>query len=389
MYLRAWTEIDLAALTANYRRLRALLPAETSLTAVVKANAYGHGAAAVAACLQRLGVGSFAVATLEEALSLREAGIGGNILILGYTPPADAAWLRQYRLQTTVVDAAHGRALARTQLGLPVQLAVDTGMHRLGVDYRDTAALDALLRLPSLRVAGVYSHLAAAERRDAAAVRFTEQQIAAFRLACSHLETLGHRLPPLHLQSSYGVLHYPALRYAYARIGLALYGATAPGGAAAALCPVLSLRSRIVTLHELAAGESVGYDCAFVAARPCRIAVVSLGYADGLPRGLGEGRGHALLRGRRVPFVGRVCMDHAFLDVSAVAAAAPGDIVTIIGCDGSERLHPYDVAAAAGMIPNDLLSGMHVRENRLSSAAAPAQPTDRGKNAPAAVTASV
>lgn len=367
---RAWAEIDLDAIAYNAAALRRRLPPGCRLMAVVKADAYGHGAPAVAGRLWQAGVRAFAVATLEEGRALRRCGVGGEILILGYTDAARVPELRRWRLSQTVAELAHGRALAAAagRRPLPVHIAVDTGMHRLGVDARDSAAVAELLRLPGLRADGLFTHLAAADSAAPEDAAFTRAQLTAFAALAQRLREAGLALPPLHAQASGGILSAPGLPLDYARPGIALYGALGgPNEAAcrtAALRPALALRARVVCVRRLRAGECAGYGRAFCAPRDTLLAVVSIGYADGWPRAMGEQRACVLLRGRRVPIVGRVCMDQLLIDATDAGAAA-GDVVTLIGADGAQRISAEETACAAGTIANELLCRIGARVPRV------------------------
>jgi len=368
---RAWAEIDLEALAHNAEALRRCLPEGEKLMAVVKADAYGHGAAAAAGRLWRAGVRDFAVATLEEGAALRRSGIGGEILILGYTDAGRVPELVRWRLSQTVVSAAHGEALCAAAQGrtVDVHLAADTGMHRLGIDASDPMAFVHLLHAPELCVLGIFTHLCTADSLLPTAESCTHRQLAAFKALLDALREAECVIPPVHVQASGGILNLPDVRCAYARPGLALYGAydMAGGGGtrlAPPLVPVLTLRARVVCVHVLHAGESAGYGCAFTAARETVLAVVGIGYADGWPRDMGEGRGCALLHGQRVPIVGRVCMDQLFLDATDTGACA-GDAATLIGADGGARITAAEAAAAAGTIPNELLCRLGARVNRM------------------------
>ena len=408
---RAWVKIDLEAIAHNARALQGCLPRGCRLMAVVKADAYGHGAPAVAGRLWRMGVRAFAVATLEEGAALRRCGITGEILILGYTHPARVPELLRWRLSQTAADAVHGAALAEAARGkakaLPVHIAVDTGMHRLGVPAQEIRQTAQLLQLPGLQVRGLFTHLAVSDRLSPENEAFTRKQLAAFAALARGLRDSGCTLPPLHALASGGILNYGQLPLGYARAGIALYGAAgacdvrgawdAPGPAdapdaptaagafgksgsggavgaagpengktraAPALMPALSLYARVVCVRSLPEGACAGYGRAFYAPRTTLLAVVSIGYADGVPRALGEGRGTALLRGARVPIVGRVCMDQLFVDATDTGAAV-GDVVTLIGKDGSARITAEEAAGAAGTIANELLCRIGARTARV------------------------
>ncbi len=369
---RAWAQIDLAAIAHNARALQACLPRGCRLMAVVQADAYGHGAAAVAGCLWRMGVRAFAVATLEEGAALRRCGVTGEILILGYTSPARVPELLRWRLSQTAADAAHAAALAEAARGkrrpLPVHIAVDTGMHRLGVPAENIRQTARLLQLPGLKVRGLFTHLAVSDSLAPADEAFTRAQLAAFAALLRGLRETGCALPPVHALASGGILNYGQLPLSYARAGIALYGAYGATGSetrtAPALIPALSLHARVVSVRTVPAGACAGYGRAFCAARRTTLAVVSIGYADGVPRALGEGCGTALLRGTRVPVVGRVCMDQLFVDATDTGAAV-GDVVTLIGRDGDACITAGEAAAAAGTIANELLCRIGARTARV------------------------
>ena len=361
---RAWLEIDLARLAHNTEVLRALLPSGCRLMAVLKANAYGHGDLEMAKALNRLGVRSFAVATAEEGIRLRRRRIRGEILVLGCTDPGRARQLHRYRLTQTAADPAHARALSAAGVSLKIHLAVDTGMHRLGTSSEDRETFLELFSLPSLKITGIYTHLCAADQLDPASRAYTLGQITRFRELLLWLEERGVPVPPTHVQSSYGLLNCPGLRCNYARIGIALYGAKSQPGetkTSADLRPVLSLRARVVMLRELRVGEHAGYGCAFTAERDTRLAVLPVGYADGIPRALSCGGGAVLLHGKRAPILGRVCMDQLLVDVTEIPEVQVGDTAILIG----EQLPAEEVAQAAGTIANELLSRLGGRLERV------------------------
>ena len=356
---RAWREVDLEALSHNARVLQAALAPGCRLMAVVKADAYGHGAAAVARRLEAEGVRAFAVACLEEGIALRRAGIGGQLLILGYTPPEEVPQLCQWGLTQTVVDELHGRALDAQGMLLPVHLALDTGMHRLGVPAEDTSALARLYALPHLDIRGVFSHLCVSDCLSPEAKAFTRRQLEQFYGAVRRLREHGCEPGETHIQASYGIWNLPPQPCTWARAGIALYGVTSDGSPTARaldLRPVLTLRARIASVRTLAPGEGAGYGLAFHAEGTRRLAAVTIGYADGLPRDLSRRGGAVLVRGIRCPMAGRMCMDQLLIDVTGVPGAAPGDTVTLIGADGKETIRAEDVARQCGTITNELLS---------------------------------
>ena len=361
---RAWRQIDLAALGRNLQAVKARLGPGCAVCAVVKADAYGHGAATVSRFLQRRGVRHFAVASLAEGIALRRAGIFGQIIVLGWTDPAQSRLAARWRLCQTVADEAHARALSAAGQRLDVQLALDTGMHRLGFCSRDTAALLRAFDLPGLRVRGVFSHLCTADSLAAQDVEFALCQQQAFFEALEQLHAAGCRPRQTHLQASYGLLNMPAAPCTMARVGIALYGVysdDAPVQAPLDVWPALSLKARVTSVRRLAPGEGAGYGRAFTAARPTLLAAVSIGYADGLPRDYGLRGGQALVRGVAVPVAGRLCMDQLLLDVTGCAGVQPGDVVTLIGRDGAACITAQQAAAWCGTITNELLARLSPR----------------------------
>ena len=356
---RAWREVDLEALAHNAGALQRALAPGQKLMAVVKADAYGHGAVRVCRRFWRSGVRAFAVACLAEGIALRRSGVRGTILILGYTRPEDAPLLARWRLTQTVADADHGRALDAQGVRLRVHLALDTGMHRLGIPAGDRAAIAAMYRLPYLWITGTFSHLCVADSLTAADTAYTQRQLAAFYETVAWMRAAGYDPGAIHVQASYGIWNLPPQPCAYARAGIALYGVRsgeAPVQRALDLRPVLSLRARVASVRRLEPGEAAGYDLAFHAHRETRLAVVTIGYGDGLPRELPQRGGEVLLRGRRCPMVGNLCMDQLLVDVTELDTVAPGDVVTLIGRDGGQEIRAEAVAKRCGTITNELLS---------------------------------
>ena len=367
---RAWIELDRAALAQNAALLKARLPRGCALMPAVKADAYGHGAVLIARELYRLGVRHFCVACLSEGIALRRAGVRGDILVLGRTDPSDFALLRRWRITQTVVDGGYARQLNAAGGRIRVHLGVDTGMHRLGVSCGDTDEILRIFSYNTLNIRGVFTHLCADDSETPADIAFSQQQIRSFFELVEKLDRQGvlgqgKKRPLLHLQGSYGILRHAGLPCTLARPGIALYGmlSTAADTAAfgAGLRPVLSLKARVAAVKTLAAGESAGYGLAFTATRPTILAVLAIGYADGLPRALSCGTGQVLVRGRRAPMVGRLCMDQLLADVTGIPGAAPGDIAILIGRDGGAELTACEVAAQCGTITNELLSRLGAR----------------------------
>lgn len=362
-------EVHLEHLVWNLHELQNRMPEGCECMAVVKADAYGHGATAVASCLEREGVSTFAVATLEEGIELRNHGIQGTILILGYTDPQCADYLERYRLTQTVVDLAHAKALNEAGAKcagrkLAVHVKVDTGMHRLGEDYKNTAHLKEMFQMEQLDIQGMYTHLCVADDKRPEEQEFTHRQIKRFFDTVEELKKEGCPIPKLHLLSSYGFLNYSEYSCDYVRLGILLYGTYSNDtkeGYGLELRPVMTVKARIAEIKQIEAGDSVSYGRRFIAATPCLTATITIGYADGIPRDLSEGRGSVLIHGRRALILGRVCMDQMVVDVTNIPEAAQGDVVTVIGRDGDEEIRASEVAGEAGTITNELLSRIGTR----------------------------
>lgn len=359
----AWIEVDLDALDHNVRALRAAL-GDTQIIGVVKANAYGHGAALVAPALEAAGVERFAVATVAEGVALRAAGVTRPVLVLGHAFPEDALAAVANSLALTVTDERLADALADAALAAggepaPVHVKVDSGMHRFGLPPREAAGMAARVRdRAGLRLEAIWTHMANADEADDS---FSAEQAAVFAGALA----LAGPAPLRHAANTATALRRPQLRYEAARIGLGLYGALPANTPDPGLRPALALKARLARVLDLAPGEGVSYGLTWRAARPSRAALVPVGYADGWKRALGN-RGHVLVGGRRVPIVGRVCMDQFLIDVTEVPDAAAGDEAVLIGAQGGEAIAAGEVAAAADTISWDVLASLGARLPRLA-----------------------
>lgn len=362
---RAWIELDLQNLRHNAGVLQEVMPAGCELMAVVKADAYGHGALAVASCLNEVGVKAFGVATIEEGIALRRQGIRGEILILGYTSPERAGELHRYHLMQTLIDFDYALQLNRQGYHIQAHMKIDTGMHRLGFDSGNVEKAAQTFSLKYIEVCGIYTHLCVSDSPAPEDVAFTRRQIENFYLLIDELKAEGIRVPKTHIQSSYGLLNYPDLHCDYARIGIALYGVlSAPGDTTVLqpdLRPVLSLKTRVILIRQIGKGESVGYGRSFLAARDSIIAILPIGYGDGIPRTLSNENGRILLRGEYAPIVGRICMDQLAVDVTDIVNVRVGDMATLIGLDGQKELSAPSVADSSHSISNELLCRLGTR----------------------------
>lgn len=366
---RAWIELNRSALAENVKFLQSRLPKDCKLMPAIKANAYGHGADLMAKELLRLGVDSFCVAEIMEAVALRTQGITGEILVLGYTHPTQFSLLKEYQIMQTVVDYDYAKQLNDYGEQLHVHIGIDTGMHRLGERSENIDAFCEIFKMENLIIDGMFTHLSAVDAMGAAEQDFTNTQVETFYQVVTALQERGFRCPKLHLQSSYGVLNYPELAEDYARVGIALYGVLSNRADTkkwrSCLTPVLSLHTRVVCVRDLYQGESAGYGLQYIADEDRRIATLALGYADGLPRSLSKGRGYVLIHGKKAPIIGLICMDQAMIDVTEIPEAAEGDVVTVIGSSEGEEILASDLADWCGTITNEILSRLGQRLERV------------------------
>ena len=366
----SWIEVDLDAVADNVRALQAAAQPRFGLTAVVKAQAYGMGAAAVAQAAIQAGARGVAVARVAEARRLRAAGVRQPhpILLLGGLDPAECGAVLELGVTPTLTDwpIAQRFAAAAHAAGVvaPVQVKVDTGMHRFGAPPEEALAIvRGLANLPSLTLEGFYTHFAAADDPDPF---FAHQQLARYLAICQQLESDGLVLGLKHAANSAGALRVPGAGLDTIRVGIALAGAYATGWVPriGALRSAVALKSRVVRFHAPPIGSSIGYGRTYKVYRPMRVALVACGYADGLPRACSN-RGRVLIRGQRAPLVGTVSMDTAMADVSHLPDVQAGDEVVILGRQGDDEITLDEFAESAGIIPHELLVRLGDRAPRV------------------------
>jgi alanine racemase len=363
--------IDLAAIQSNYRAIASFVAAESpgtppSLIAVVKANAYGHGAGPVALALERAGAEMLACADIEEASVLRAAGVRAGILVFGAMSVSDLGGLFELDLVPTISTPTAARAVeaeaARRGASIRYHLKIDTGMHRLGFRHDNLQrTVRELLASPHLQLSAVYTHFATAENAEHPLM---DHQRAAFQGALVTLDAIGAPRVRRHAANSAAILRDARVWLDAVRPGLLLYGVAPPPLATTVpLRPAMRLVSRVVATKGLRSGDSVGYGARYTADSSRRIAVVPAGYADGLDLRL-AGRGHVLVGGRRAPIVGAVSMDMITIDVTDVPCAT-GDEVVILGRQGAEIIDVREMAAAIGTIPWEILCRVGTRIERI------------------------
>lgn len=366
-----WADISLAALVANFNLIKQRVGRGVKVMPIVKANAYGHGAVACARKLIHEGAEWFGVALPEEGIELRAAAINASILCLAGFWEGQADICIQQKLIPAVsrpdMLAALDRAARDAGVIADVHLKIDTGMGRLGVRFDELAEFaDALNRFQNIRVDGLMTHFAAADNPSCEPL--TENQISRFENVVQFFRDRGHQPTYLHSANSAGIFSHPEAFGNMVRPGGALYGlwrdVLPPSAQDNALLPVMSLRSRIMLLKWVPAGETIGYGCTFEASRRTLVAAIPVGYEDGYMRGLSN-RGRVIVRGSYAPVVGRVSMDLTIVDVTNVPGVELGDTVTLFGVDGELAIPAEDLAKVAGVFSYEVTCGIGSRVPRI------------------------
>ncbi|MGB3536103.1 MAG: alanine racemase [Microcoleaceae cyanobacterium] len=373
---RAWVEINLKAIANNVKQIRKLLSPQTALMAVVKADAYGHGAVSVAKAAIEAGAKGLAVATIPEGIELREAGISQPILVLGaaHTPEevkAVAHWQLQPTLCTPQQALLFSQTLNNCNHTLSVHLNIDTGMSRLGTTWQQaTEFVQLVQRLPNLTIAGIYSHFATADSADPTVMRQQHQRFKQVIDKINRVENWDFSQPSqrpcLHISNSAATLSDPALHYDLVRVGLAVYGLyPAPHlQSTVQLQPAMQIKARVTQVKTLDADVGVSYGYRYVTEKNTKIAVVGIGYADGVPRNLSN-KMQVLIRGEFVSQIGSITMDQLMLDVSHIPDLQVGEIVTLLGQDGERSISADDWAETLGTISWEILCGFKHRLPRM------------------------
>ena len=366
--LRTWAEIDLDALDHNLNTIRQTLDKSQKLAAVIKANAYGHGAIRIAKFLSGK-VDYFAVAMPEEGYELRNAGVAAPIMVLGHAPEGQFESMVRHGITATVCDIEEAKLLSDVALSLgkkaTVHLAIDTGMSRIGWTPCDESLRQILYvaSLPGLFVEGAFSHFAKSDTPSD--LSFAKKQLSLFSDFILKIRQSGVTLLILHICNSAAVFSLDA-PLDMVRAGIALYGLHPSDELALSeLKPVMHLRSRITQIKTLPQGTPVSYSCTFITEKETRVATVCAGYADGLPRHL-SGNGYLLVNGKKAPILGRVCMDQLMIDVSEIPEAKKGDTVTVFGIDNETYLSADEVAGICGTIGYEVITGIDRRVPRIS-----------------------
>ncbi len=363
--MRTYCLIDTSALLENVKTIKSKLSDGVKLMCVVKANAYGHGGIEVAR-LCKDEADYFAVATVEEGVELRKNGISLPILILGNTPPCDFGKLIKYDLQATVFSGESAKLLDTFCKGLNVKakvhIAVDSGMGRIGFLPNEINSAGEVFSLRNLTTQGIFTHFACADERDN---DYTDLQISRFNAFLDGLKNTGINLPIVHACNSAGILNSRP-NYSMVRAGIALYGLDPSSnvGASSGLRPALSWHTSVIHIKNLKKGEGVSYGRTFVADKEMVVATLPVGYADGYPRIL-SGKSYVLIRGKRAPVLGRICMDQMMVDVSDIDGVSLYDDVTLIGRQGGEEISAERLGRLAGSVNYEIVCSISQRVKRI------------------------
>ncbi|MEO0141795.1 MAG: alanine racemase [candidate division WOR-3 bacterium] len=363
---RAWAEVYLDRLVNNYYLIKRKV-GNKKIMAAIKADAYGHGAVEVARTLQREGVDIFGVASAEEGIELRLAGITGQIIILSPILKNQIDAILEYNLTPTISELSFfqelNQRLRRLKRPILVHIEIDTGMTRTGFPYdKAMAAIQDIQKSPYVKIEGIFSHFPLADSDG----RFSRGQIKKFAQLIDNLGGMGNRFRFIHLANSSGIFRYPNSHFNLVRPGISLYGLTSSPDVEydKGFKPVMSLKSKIVSLRDVPPNTPVSYGHTYRTRRKSRIATISVGYGDGYPRILSNS-GEVLCHGKRAGIVGTICMDLLMVDVTDIPQAKIGDVVTLIGEDGSAEIKVEELAEKCKTIVYEITSGIGPRVARV------------------------
>ncbi len=362
-------EINLGALASNLSQIKSLLNPQTKIMPIIKANAYGHGAVAVARKLEEIGVEMLGVACLYEVIELRNAGVKCQIVNVDPTMIGDVAAVFEYDYQPTVFSLDIAAQLSQMAVKLKkiarIHIKVDTGMNRVGVDSGHGVELIlAIKKLPNIEIEGLFTHFANADNPNS---DFTKIQLEKFEKILRELENMQIKIPLIHAANSAGILFWPSSHFNLVRLGVSLYGYSPNDDGAKLpieLKPVLSLKTYISHIKKVAAGESISYGRKFITQKESTIITLPIGYGDGLRRSP-QNWGEVILAGKKAPIVGVVCMDQTMVDASEINDLQVGDEVVLIGRQGGEQISGLEIAKRCGTIVYEVLTGLMPRVTRV------------------------
>jgi len=363
-----WAEVDLDAIAANVHSFQNHVGKDVEIIAVVKANAYGHGAVAVARAALAAGATRLAVHRAIEGVEIRKAGIDAPVLIMGYSTPAAAALIVQWKLTSSLTTLEFGQALSQQAAHMntqaPVHIKVDTGMSRYGIMPAEALRFTRRVReIPHIKIEGLFTHFATADALDQTHAR---NQLNVFKQALNSLEADGLRFPLVHAANSAAAMCLPESHFNAIRPGISMYGLLPSNEwpSPFPLHPALSFKSRVARVRTLPAGAGISYGRTYVTSKPTTVALVPAGYGDGYHRLLSN-QGSVLIGGQRAPILGRVCMDQFVVDISQVQGVKMDDEVVLIGRQGSSEIHAEEVASFAETINYEVTTSLLQRVPRV------------------------
>ncbi len=363
-----YAEVDLGAIAHNIQTIKHHIGPNVALMAVVKANAYGHGAVEVARVALAHGAARLAVARIEEGIDLRAAGITAPILVMNYTPPENVEASIEHDLTLTVTEESVAERVSdlaqHYKKTMRIHIKVDTGMGRFGLMPDDVLPFwECLAALPNIIVEGIFSHFSVADLADKS---YTWQQSKTFQTVLGRLEAAGYRVPLCHIANSAATLDLPATHLNAVRVGIAMYGLWPSGDSEPVLPlkPAFTLKSRVAQVQTLPTGASVSYGRTYITPRTMPVALIPVGYGDGYHR-LVSNRGAVLINGKRAPLVGRVCMDQFVVDISDVGPVALDDEVVLVGKQGQGCISAEEVARWAETINYEVTTSILPRVARV------------------------
>ena len=367
---RSWIEINTKNLEYNINQIKQIIPKTTQIMAVVKANAYGHDSIIISKKLQEIGINDFAVATLPEAITLRENNITGNILILGYTELEELQKAIDNNIMQTIVDNDYAKSALKANLQgkLKCHVKINTGMNRIGEFYDDFAALSEIYQNPALQIEGTFTHLCVSDSDKIEDVNFTKEQINRFDKAIEFIKNQGLNPGKLHTQASYGTINYTNCKYDYVRMGILMYGINASYDCYnkynVDFKPVMAVKSKVTSIKYINPAETVSYGRTFKADNKIKIASVGIGYADGVPRALSNIL-IVKINNKKYHQIGRICMDQLMIEINDENPIAIGDEVVLIDPNEIKDLTLEDWAKLTNTITDEIICQFTTRLKRI------------------------
>ena len=370
--MRTWLEVDFGQIRKNIDIVKSTLPKGCDMIAVVKANAYGHGDIFTAKKLQSYGIRRFAVACIDEALALKNAGVGGELIILGYTDPQEALFAAKGGFTVACVSPDHLKELSAAalecELPLKLNLAINTGMNRIGFECKTEKDLADIAsayttKHENLEIRGMFSHFSSSDDLSEGADEYTLMQLSRFEKVISYLKERGIDPGFTHISNSGAIGKYPQARFDAVRCGALLYGYNTAMDAKLPVEPAMTWKTKVSVVRTIDKGDAVSYSRKFIASGLTTIATIGVGYADGMMRSLSN-KGFVLINGCKAPMIGNMCMDQMMVDISGIPGVVPGTEAVLIGRSGSLVQTADDLADAAGTCMHEILSSIGLRVER-------------------------